>query len=336
MKETISIIIPIYNTGEYLKKCINSILNQTYKDLQIILVNDGSTDNSLSIMKEYEGQDSRILSIDRPHEGVSAARNAGLEAVTGEYISFIDSDDWIEPDMYQIILDILLENNADRVICEWIEEFSDGTSTIKKHKGKKKILLKDDEIIKRFLKNDLHLHNTGLFKRSLLKDVFFEIGRERGEDMLVSFQTVIKARCIVYVDIPLYHRYHRVGSLSNHVRFNPKDYGRSTCTDIMVDYIQKNKPQFLQDVYAYSFNFYMLTLNLLSYYKCERENTEIYRAVVKRLRELWDLMDSPVGNLPNTVSGAYIIFRLNKMLYHYIMVVYYRYIKKELGSKRQR
>ena len=164
----ISVIIPIYNTGKYLERCIDSILKQTYKELQVILVNDGSTDNSLSIMKEYMKQDPRIFIIDRPHEGVSAARNAGLKEATGEYISFIDSDDWIEPDMYKIIHDILLENNADRVSCEWIEEYSDGTSTIKKHKGKKKIVIKDDEIIRRYLKNDIYIHKCGLMKRYFL------------------------------------------------------------------------------------------------------------------------------------------------------------------------
>lgn len=332
----ISVIIPIYNTGDYLKRCIDSILMQTYKELQIILVNDGSVDHSLSVMKEYEKKDSRILIIDRIHEGVSAARNAGLEMAAGEYVSFIDSDDWIEPDMYQIIYDILIEHNADRISCEWIEEYSDGTSTTKKHKGEKKVVVKGDEVIKKYLKNDINMHKCGLVKKSLLKDFFFEVGRERGEDMLFNFQTMVIATCIVYVDIPLYHRYHRVGSLSNRVCFNPKDYGRSTCTDIMVDYIQKNKPQFLQDVYAFSFKCYMLTLNLLSYFRCEKENAEIYYAVNKRLHELWNLMDSPMRVLPKTLSGAYIIFRLNKTLYHYIMIVYYRYIKKELGGKRQR
>ncbi len=333
----ISVIIPVYNTGKYLIKCVNSILEQTYKELQIILINDGSEDNSLSIMKEFKRQDSRILIIDRPHEGVSAARNAGLKAVTGEYVSFIDSDDWIEPDMYQTLLDILLKNNADRISCEWTEEFSNGTSTVKKNKGKKKIVIKNDEIIKRYFKNDLNLYvSSSLMKRSLINDVCFDVGRECGEDMLFSFQTLIKARCVVYVDIPFYHRYNRVGSLSNRIGFNPKDYGKSTCTNIMVDYIQKSKPQFLQNAYAYSFNFYMLTLNKLSYYRCEKENEEIYHAVYKRLCELWEALDSPIKQLPQRVSCAYLVFRLNKTLYHYIMVLYYRYIKRELGGKRQR
>ena len=133
----ISVIVPVYNTGEYLKKCINSLLDQTYSDLQIILINDGSTDNSLTIMREFENIDSRIWVIDRKHEGVSATRNAGIAIATGEYVSFIDSDDWIELNTYQSLLDILKEDKADAVYFEWTEEFFDGSFTTNGHVGRK-------------------------------------------------------------------------------------------------------------------------------------------------------------------------------------------------------
>lgn len=332
----ISVIIPVYNTESYLKRCVNSIINQTYKDLQIILVNDGSTDNSITIMQKFKKMDSRILVIDKPHKGVSAARNAGIEAATGDYISFIDSDDWLENDAYQVLLDILQKKDADAVYFGWNEEFSDGTSTGKRHKGNEKKVIDGDEIIKWFLNNEIPLRVTcALMRNTLLENVVFEVGRELGEDMLFCFLTLAKANRIVYVDIPLYHRFHRIGSLANQLQFKRSYFGTATCTDVMIEYIQQNRPQFLQEAYIFSFNFYMFVLNHISYYRCEKEFLDIYDAIRKRLQELWKLIDSPIRKLPVRLSGAYIVFNVNKVLYHYCMVVYYHYIKKELGGKRQ-
>lgn len=332
----ISVIIPVFNTGKYLKKCINSLLNQTYQELQIIMVNDGSTDDSLHIMRELENKDPRIFVIDRVHEGVSATRNAGIEAATGEYVSFIDSDDWIELNTYQESLRILEEYDADAVYFEWTEEFSDGTSTVNGHEGKKKRVAEGDNVIKQYFKNDVPLRlSSGLLKRRLLEGVLFEVGREMGEDMLVSFQTIAQANRIVYIDIPFYHRYYRNESLSNRLYFDRRDFGTASCTDVMIEYVEQNKPQLLQDAYVFSFNFYMVVMNYLLYYRCEIENEDIYSAIMRRLRELWKLLDFPMRKLPAELSCAYIVFRLNKSLYHYIMVIYYRYVKKELSGKRQ-
>lgn len=332
----ISVIVPVYNTEKYLNKCIDSLLKQTYKDLQIILINDGSTDNSLSIMKESEKRDSRILVIDQEHDGVSSARNAGIKKASGEYISFIDSDDWIDLETYEIVLDILMRNDADAVYYEWTEEYSDGTSTTRGHRGKEKIIAEGDEILRRYFKNDVNWRiSSGILKKTLVDNVFFEVGRELGEDMLFCFFTIAKAERIVYVDLPLYHRYNRMGSLSNQLSFKRSDFGTATCTDAMIEYVQKNKPQLLQGAYVYSFNFYMVVMNYLSYYRCEKENKDIYDAIMKKLPELWKIIDSPFKQLPVTVLGAYIVSLLNKRLYHYIMVIYYRYIKRELSGKRQ-
>ena len=109
----ISIIVPVYKVEPYLRKCLDSIINQTYTDLEIILVDDGSPDNCGAICDEYARKDSRILVIHKENGGVSAARNTGLEAATGEYIGFVDSDDWIDSDMYENLLCLLLQHGAD-------------------------------------------------------------------------------------------------------------------------------------------------------------------------------------------------------------------------------
>lgn len=118
----ISIIVPIYNIEDYLPKCIESILEQTYTDIEMILVNDGSTDNSLQICKEYEQKDKRIVLVNKPNGGLVSARKAGIRAAKGEYIAYVDGDDWIEPDMYEKMYRILIEENVDVVMCGRLEE----------------------------------------------------------------------------------------------------------------------------------------------------------------------------------------------------------------------
>lgn len=108
----VSVIIPVYNVEEYLRECLDSVINQTYQNLEIILINDGSTDASLKICQEYVAIDERIKLIDKPNGGLSSARNAGLDIATGEFVSFIDSDDWVELDYYASLLPLLLENEG--------------------------------------------------------------------------------------------------------------------------------------------------------------------------------------------------------------------------------
>lgn len=114
-KKLISVIVPVYKTEQYLKKCIDSILGQTYKNLEIILVNDGSPDNSLALMQEYTHIDNRIKIVNKANGGLSSARNAGLKIATGEYITFVDSDDYLELDIYQKVMDIFDKHSVDVV-----------------------------------------------------------------------------------------------------------------------------------------------------------------------------------------------------------------------------
>ena len=115
--EKISIIIPVYNVEKYLKTCLDSVINQTYQNLEIILVNDGSTDNSGKICEEYKRTNSRIILIHKKNEGLSAARNTGLGIATGEYISFLDSDDYISNDMLETLYNRLVKTQSDMSVC---------------------------------------------------------------------------------------------------------------------------------------------------------------------------------------------------------------------------
>ena len=124
MVPQVSVIVPIFNVEAYLGRSIESLQKQTMPDIQIILVNDGSTDGSLSICQEYAKNDSRIQVIDKPNGGVSSARNAGLEAATGEYIGFVDPDDWVEPTMYEKMYDTVTGTQADLCMCNYLMEYA--------------------------------------------------------------------------------------------------------------------------------------------------------------------------------------------------------------------
>lgn len=115
----VSIIIPIFNRSKFLAKCIDSILSQTYKDFQLILVDDGSTDGSENICDSYAKQDNRISVIHQKNSGVVAARKIGISQATGEYIAFVDSDDWVDSCMYEILMSKAIETNADIVFCDY-------------------------------------------------------------------------------------------------------------------------------------------------------------------------------------------------------------------------
>lgn len=119
MDNKISVIIPVYNTAKVLRRCLDSVIYQTYKNLEIILINDGSTDDSLKICQEYSAKDPRIILIDKKNEGGGKARNAGLDRATGEYIAFVDSDDEIDLAMYELMLYNLLKYDAEMCICDY-------------------------------------------------------------------------------------------------------------------------------------------------------------------------------------------------------------------------
>lgn len=119
MNKLISVIIPVYNVQEYLERCLDSVIKNTYKKLEIICINDGSTDNSLNILRKYVKEDGRFIIIDQKNAGVSAARNAGLEIASGDYIAFVDSDDWVHPQYFETLMQMQEVYESDVAVCRY-------------------------------------------------------------------------------------------------------------------------------------------------------------------------------------------------------------------------
>ena len=195
MSELISVIVPVYNVEKYLRKCIDSIINQTYRNLEIILVDDGSPDNCGAICDEYAAEDSRVKVIHKKNEGVSVARNEGLEKSNGELIIFIDPDDFIENEMLADMHDNIIKYNVDVVCCGYFIEKLD--EMIRKYPNRG-IFSSNELIEKLFSMEVFSVIWNKMFKKSVLLDnknkyIQFPIGIYMGEDVL--WLTRVLKRC---------------------------------------------------------------------------------------------------------------------------------------------
>lgn len=213
-KYKVSVILPIYNCEKYIERCINSILNQTYQNMQILLIDDGSTDNSGMICDNYSKSDSRIVVVHKKNEGVSKARNMGLELAEGEYITFVDADDWIENNMIEKMVSILEEKKVDIVRCNFFRNYRDGSEKVNDIDYSEEIydiiLNKDaikNKIITKSLEAKLRTYMYLLvFKKKLINEKLrFESEICLMEDLIFELQLLLKADSMYMISSPLYH-----------------------------------------------------------------------------------------------------------------------------------
>ena len=222
----ISIIVPIYNCERYLSRCIESIINQEYKNLEIILINDGSTDSSKNICEKYAKQDNRIVLINKLNSGVSSSRNLGLEIAKGDYIGFVDADDYIELNMYSLLYAKAKEEDADMVFCRIKRFNNNGEYTYPKEINLVKILQKNIEPLfyttnypNRITKIEGVVWRT-LYKKEFIKNVYFNIELKYGEDLLFIAELILKSNKISIVEEYLYNYFTNVNSACNAINEN--------------------------------------------------------------------------------------------------------------------
>ena len=202
----ISVIIPVYNPGKYLQNCIESIIKQTYRDLQIIFVNDGSTDNSGEILAKYAEIDDRITVITQENQGVCAARNKGLQLATGEYITFVDSDDELDLKMYETLLSHFSNDDIGIVHCGYRRIFPDGT--YKDVSGTSMIHPQSsEEALTCLINGTLFVGSlcNKLYKRALFDEIYFDPKIKINEDILINYYVFKKINTAIFIDEPLYH-----------------------------------------------------------------------------------------------------------------------------------
>lgn len=220
-KELISVIVPVYNAEKYLQKCLDSILEQTYQNLEIIIINDGSTDNSGQICQEYEKKDARIIYIEKENSGVSNTRNAGMDRMTGTYVTFVDSDDWVEPNYVNFLYEKVIEHQADIVVGNYTS-FNEANSVFYFHTSADyyEKVYDNKSIIpclydsKELLKSALIVPWGKIYKKEIIDNFCFPIDRI-GEDALFNLKVLLDSKKVVYVNKSAYIYRVREGSLSN-------------------------------------------------------------------------------------------------------------------------
>lgn len=205
----VSIIVPIYNVEKYLKRCIDSIINQSHADIEIILVNDGSTDNSLNICQLYAQQDSRIIILNKENGGLSSARNMGLDYAIGEYIMFVDSDDWIRKDAVELLLNDIINTHATMAIGlnKKCSEY-----TYSPQIDQKSEIIDKNQAITRMLKGEWISAWAKLYHKSIFHNIRFPLGRTN-EDYAILIYIFERINYIVLNPNEIYFYYTRPNSI---------------------------------------------------------------------------------------------------------------------------
>lgn len=206
----ISVIVPIYKVEPFLRKCLDSIVHQSYHNLEIILVDDGSPDNCGAICDTYASQDARIRVIHKPNGGLSSARNTGLDAATGDWIGWVDSDDWIETGMFICMMEQAITHGADVVVLGHVEECQNHMYI--RSWGQEQ-QLNTEEALYLLLKNEIPCAMCGkLWKRELFYGTAFPEGRNY-EDMAVAHRLFLRARRVVCLPVAMYHYVQRTDGI---------------------------------------------------------------------------------------------------------------------------
>lgn len=284
MAPKISIIIPSYNEEKNISRCLDSVLNQTFTDFEVLCVDDGSKDNTFEIIKNYSEKDSRIISLKNPDKGVSSARNFGIENARGEYIGFVDSDDFIQPQMYEFLYRAVTENNCDFSVCRYKKtsevEFKNFEYKTEKFQPEKFISFDDADYT---INNELVFSSacTKLISKNFLENIRFK-NYKIGEDTVFSSEIYLKSNNNIFVDAELYDYYINTESATS-TQFgssigNEKWYDlletRFVCYDIL-----KNKNKIIS-----AFYFERGMKSILSF-RFDRRRTQYQRSFKNMLKK---------------------------------------------------
>lgn len=321
----LSVIIPVFNKELYIDACINSILNQSFKSFELILVNDGSTDRSGARCSYYAALDDRIKVIEQTNAGVSSARNVGLAMAKGSYIGFVDSDDTIEPDMYSLLIANAIKTNADISVCG-IAIIRDNVKNTRSVLGIQKILT-HSEALSSFLKGELyHNVNNKIYKAEILRKIRFE-----GiiyEDILFVCKAILKAQLTIF-DSSIKYNYILRSNSTSIAGFN-KNYLETVAVSAeLVDLVVVNDRGCLAEAMEFDVMANISLLNMLLLLKDQQTYLFAHKQV---LDTLWSY-DQFIRNsvvVRSKHKYAWKLFTWSPRLYKYAMWAYCNIVGAEL------
>lgn len=291
-QEKVSIIIPVYNAEKYLPGCIQSVIDQTYPSWELILVNDGSTDGSEQICRDFARRDQRIMVVTQENRGVSGARNAGMCCATGRWVSFMDSDDALEANAIELLLRNMIECKADISSATKCSVAVNGDIRAFQNEEKRDIC-EGEEMIRRSLSYDKESRSVvaKLFARDFIKDIRFIEGRNINEDGYFLFQCYAKKPRVVQQNVSIYKYYCRENSASNG-KFSEKYLDMLYFSELKMQYIQKNMPHLLDEAKNMEARTHLLFLQVLcrtadkKYKSVQKKSVETVRSLYRYYRPI--------------------------------------------------
>lgn len=296
-KLKVSIIIPVYNAEQYLRKCIESILNQELQQFELILVDDGSTDNSLSICQSYKQKDERVQVIHQINQGVSVARNTGIKVAKGEFIAFVDADDWIEAAMYEEMYAQAIKYEAEAVVCNYVEEWPN-QRLLKKHHINKPVIDTQAEkeqlvlnlIAGKYL-NDLDNMTAFrgscfyLYKRENLQEqgYLFEEELPIGEDFVFNLNILPTLKHIAAVEGSYYHYHINEASTTQKYRKNCYEEQKILIQSVERTLISHNLKEQAKEKLEVMKLTYLVTRVVN---ECHKDNKKSYKEKIKAIKDM--------------------------------------------------
>lgn len=318
MENLISVIVPVYNVEKYIDRCIESITNQSYENLEILLINDGSTDYSEEICRKWEKIDSRIKVFSKENGGLSDARNFGLDICTGDFIAFVDSDDFINKDMFKIMLNLSKETLSDIVQCEFLK-FKDENGIINKMEEYTIKEFTNIEAIENHYKEELQISTvvawSKLYKRKLFNEIRFPKGKLH-EDEFTTYKLLYKANKVVYTNQKLYYYRQTVNSIMNR-RYNIKRLDLLEALRERLLFIDKINNESLYNIAL--INYYVILIFAYNSYKKYNSND---KSTLKRVRNeskkiFKELKSKRIIEKNNKIEFE--AFNLNPMFYKFLL-----------------
>lgn len=298
-EELVSVIVPVYKVEKYLSKCIESIINQTYKSLEIILIDDGSPDNCGNICDEYAKKDNRIRVIHKQNGGLSDARNAGIVASSGEYLMFIDSDDYIHPEMILKLYKRLIKDGSDMALCgfSYVDENGEGIDKMNQKSPIKDEVLNKTEFFNKALKASgcwyYVIACNKLYKKEIFNNIKFPLGKIH-EDEFIIHKIIDKCDKISCVSDNLYYYVQRTGSIMN-TKYDIKRLDIIDAYIQRIEYFIKNKmTEFIGCTVSNTISAFCTGYNNLGF--VDKNNTMRISELLYKFKKLYfKLMISPIS-----------------------------------------
>ena len=285
----VSVIVTIYKVEPFIRNCIESILAQTHINIELILVNDGSPDNSLAICYEYAKKDSRVVVVDKKNGGQASARNSGIDTATGDYVGFIDGDDWIEPNMYELLVEKAISTDSDIVQCEWYIAEMNGRKAPEVNEIFE-YSFTNLEALKELTVDTGKRLNTSvcckLFKRSVIGDIRFPVLRAVEDDDFV-YHTIAVCNKITCISTPLYNYLNRDNSIS-HQTFHVRYMALLPVQENICKLLKEKLPEYYPIAHRALCSKQFFILYQLNKHKEIKNSKQLFNDVLKQLYENYD------------------------------------------------